>query len=574
VITVAGTSDRDTLVSVVRGHALRQGHRPALTFVADLAQDPDGCTLSYRDLDAAARRLAGGLQRRYRVGDRVVLLYPAGLQFAVALLGCVYAGLAAVPAAVQGGQHVAGIARDARAVLVMTDDAGRALAGTLDVPCATIGAVALADPDEWVPPPITPATLALLQYTSGSTSEPRGVMINHRNILAQVAMSRRVMGADHHGRFGGWLPMHHDLGLMSQLLQPLTLGAVSVTMPPLEFLKRPRRWLELVDRHRLEYSLAPNFAYELCCRRVGAAEAAGLDLSGWLVAGNGAEAAQASTLAAFAERFAVAGFNAEALTVGYGLAEATVYASVGPRGEQPVVTAVDADRLERGEFVPAGPAGGPAGGRDKVSCGRPCEVEVRIVDPVSARPLPAGRVGEIWLRGPVVADGYWADGPATARTFQAVTATGDGPYLRTGDLGAMWQDELYVTGRIKEMLVIRGRNLYPQDIEHAVAGWHEALGGGAGAVFATGDPPDRVVVVQECRVGPATDRALLPSLTALVRDELARRFGLRAGGVLLVRPGSVPRTSSGKVQRWVVRQRFLDGTLRSLYRDVDPEEPR
>lgn len=576
-------TDQDTLVAVLREHAQRRGDRPALTFVADLARDPAGESLSYQELDLLARRTAALLQERYPAGDRVLLLFPTGPQFAVAMLGCVYAGLIAVPLplpdrSTESRQRCAGVVRHADVRVVLTEEASlRAVTGWRDgeglaqLECLAVERAGLVDAGAWRPPEVTPDTVALLQYTSGSTSEPKGVVITHDTILAQVEMSRRMMGVGPDSRFGGWLPMHHDLGLLGQLLQPLALGAVSVTMPPFEFLKRPVRWLELVDRHRLDVSLAPNFAYQMCVVKVTDEQIARLDLSGWHVAGNGAEAVQASTVDGFTRRFAAAGFRPEAFTVGYGLAEAMAYTSVGTRTEPPFVCRVDAAGLERGEFVPAG-AGAEA--LDRVSCGRPCEVEIRIVDPDTATPVPDGRVGEIWLRGRSVAPGYWAAEEATRAAFGATTATGETGYLRTGDLGAMYRGELFVTGRRTDMLIVRGRNIYPHDIEHAVASWHEALRTGVGAVFAVpsadgADDAGELVLVQECPATP-TGPDGPAALAATIRDQLARQFGIHLGAVVFVRPGGVARTTSGKVRRSAMRQLFVDRRLAPLYEDLSP----
>ncbi len=574
---------QDTLVAVLQEHANRQGDRPALTFVADLAQHPSGESLSYHDLDLLARRTAVLLRDRYAVGDRALLLFPAGLQFAVAMLGCMYAGLIGVPLPIpnrsaESRQRCAGVVQHAGVRVVLTDEASlpavtgwRDAEGLGQLECLTVELAGPGDADAWVRPDIDSDTVAMLQYTSGSTSEPKGVIITHDTILTQVAMSRRMMGVGRSSRFGGWLPMHHDLGLLGQLLQPVALGAVSVTMPPFEFLKRPVRWLELIDQHWLDVSLAPNFAYQMCVAKVTDEQVSRLDLSGWQVAGNGAEAVQAATLEAFTRRFAAAGFRPEAFTVGYGLAEAMAYTSVGTRDEPPFVCRVDAARLEQGEFVPAGAS---AEVLSRVSCGRPCEVEIRIVDPQTATPVPDGRVGEIWLRGRAVAPGYWAAAEATRAAFGAVTATGETGYLRTGDLGALYCDELFVTGRLKDMLVVRGRNIYPQDIEHEVASWHEALRAGVGAVFAVpsadgADDAGELVLVHECQ-------ALLPgvdgpaALTATIRDRMARQFGIHVGAVVLVRPGGVARTTSGKVRRGAMRELFVDRRLGPLYEDLSP----
>jgi acyl-CoA synthetase (AMP-forming)/AMP-acid ligase II len=573
---------QDTLVAVLQEHAHRQGDRLALTFVADLAQHPAGESLTYQELDLLARRTAAVLQGRYAVGDRAMLLFPAGLQFAVAMMGCLYAGLIAVPVplpdrSAESRRRCAGVVRHAGVRVVLTEAASlpavtawRDGEGLAALECLAIDRAAPADPDAWNPPRLGADTVAMLQYTSGSTSEPKGVIITHDTILTQVAMSRRMMGVGRDSRFGGWLPMHHDLGLLGQLLQPVALGAASVTMAPFEFLKRPVRWLELIDQHWLDVSLAPNFAYQMCVAKVTDEQVARLDLSGWQVAGNGAEAVQASTLDAFARRFAAAGFRPEAFTVGYGLAEAMAYTSVGPRTEPPLVCRVDAGALEQGEFVPAGASGEVV---SRVSCGRPCEVEIRIVDPKTGAPVPDGRVGEIWLRGRAVAPGYWAAQEATRAAFGATTTTGETGYLRTGDLGTLYSGELFVTGRLKDVLIVRGRNIYPQDIEHEVGTWHEALRAGVGAVFAVpsadgADDSGELVLVHECQSVGGSDVPV--TLAATIRDRLARQFGIHVGGVVLVRPGGVARTTSGKVRRSAMRQLFVDRLLPALHEDLSP----
>lgn len=539
-------------------------------------------SLSYRELDLAARRLAVRLRERTPAGERAMLLYPPGLAFGVAFVGCLYAGLIAVPVPLPSGlqqrnQRATGIVRDAGVAVVLTDAASLALvdawcddAGLGDVPRVATDTVE-GDETRWAPPRVAAGAPMMLQYTSGSTSDPKGVVISHGNVLSQVAMSRDVMAVGEHTRFGGWLPMHHDLGLIAQLLQPLVLGATSVFMSPFEFLKRPIRWLQLIQRHEVECSLAPHFAYELCARNVSDSQVATLDLSGWQVAGIGAEVVRAQTLEAFAERFAPAGFRREALTAGYGLAEVTVYATVTPRATAPRVRAVDADRLERNEFVPVR-ASGDAGTPLIVSSGLPCDMEVRIVDPKSAQPLPDGSVGEIWLRGPGVALGYWGAETATRDTFGGTLATGEGGFLRTSDTGAMHEGELYVTGRLKDLLIVRGRNLYPQDIEFEIRSLHTALSWRNGAVFAVSGltPDEYVVFTQECSGDLAGDREGLAGITTLIRDWSAREIGIRPAAVVLLRPGGVSRTTSGKVQRALMREHFMNGSLDAMHEELDP----
>jgi acyl-CoA synthetase (AMP-forming)/AMP-acid ligase II len=577
-----------SIAAVLQENVAAHADRHALVYASDPAQAAGDVSMSYRELDLAARRLAVWLRERVPAGERAMLLYPPGLAFGVAFAGCLYAGLIAVPVSLPAGtpqrdRRATGIARDADVAVVLTATtslagvtAWRDAAGLADVPCVATDLIAApgateGDETQWTVQPVAPETPMMLQYTSGSTSDPKGVIISHGNVLSQVEMSRQVMGVGDHTRFGGWLPMHHDLGLVAQLLQPLVLGATSVFMSPFEFLKRPVRWLQLIQRHRVECSLAPHFAYEVCARHVSDSQAAALDLSGWHVAGVGAEVVRAQTLYAFAERFAPAGFRREALTPGYGLAEVTAYATVTPRATAPLVRAVDADRLERNEFVPV-PADGDGGTPLIVSSGVPCRMEVRIVDPASAQPLADGQVGEVWLRGPGVALGYWGAARATLDAFKATLATGDSGFLRTGDLGVLHEGELYVTGRLKDLLIVRGRNLHPQDLEYEIRSLHEALNGRYGAVFAVSGPTgeEHVVFTQECSGELAGDRERLAEVTALVRDWSVRDIGFRPAAVVLLRPGGVSRTASGKVQRALMREHFMSGALDVMYEELDP----
>ncbi|MBB5874091.1 acyl-CoA synthetase (AMP-forming)/AMP-acid ligase II [Allocatelliglobosispora scoriae] len=573
-----------TVAAVLRRHAVERADRSALIYAADPAVATADIALTYADLDRAAQRLAVWLRARMPAGSRAMLLYPPGLGFAVAFVGCLYADVIAVPVPMpaagirQRDQQATGIARDAGIAVALTESASlptvtawRDAAGLADVLCAATDALDdAADAPPWTPPDADAASPVMLQYTSGSTGDPKGVVITHHNVLAQVAMTRRVMAASEQSRFGGWLPMHHDMGMIVQLLQPLVLGATSVFMSPFEFLKRPVRWLQLIERHRVDISLAPHFAYEVCARHVTDAQVAGLDLSCWTVAGIGAEAVRARTLDAFSERFGPAGFRREALTVGYGMAEATVYASVGARGIAPTVHAVDGDLLERNEFRPV-----PAT-RDTptiVSCGNPCEMEIIVVDPATSTPLPEGGVGEVWLRGDGVAGGYWGAAAATAATFGGTLAGGESGYLRTGDLGAVHGGELYITGRLKDLLIVRGRNLHPQDIEDEVRSLHEALHTRYGAVVAVPGQPqgEHVVILQECSGELAGDTERLAELVGLIRDHAANQIGFHAAAVVLLRPGGVSRTASGKVQRALMREHFMNAALDPLHEELDPE---
>ncbi|GIH21318.1 AMP-binding protein [Rugosimonospora africana] len=556
------------------------GHT-AFTMVRDIDREPGGVTVSYDELDREARRIASKLQASYAPGDRMLLLYSDISRFVIAFFACLYSGMIAVPAPPPGRntyqrRRVTSIALNAAISAVLSDSedlpaitewASSELPTRLD--CVETDSATLGEPDSWAMPRVNRDTLALLQYTSGSTGEPKGVMVTHRNLLHNVESMRRAFGLTQSTRIGGWIPYFHDMGLIGQLLAPALLKSSCSLMSPAAFLKRPHTWLQMIDKHNVTVSAGPNFAYELCRRRIPAEKVAELDLSRWEVAVNGSEPIQASTLTAFTEHFAPAGFRARTFAPCFGLAEATLFAS-GAGGRPPVLRQVDTERLEDGHFEPTDPTRPQ---RALVSCGPPMDVQIQIVDPKSHEKLPDGMVGEIWLRGESIAVGYWRPEQDTDSVFGASVVGGDTGYLRTGDLGAIYDQELYVTGRIKEVLIIRGRNIYPQDIEGELRAKHPQLSGGTGAVFtvpsSTGrSVDDELVVTHEIR--GRFDEHQLRTVAMDLRQTVAQEFGLHAACVVLLRPGGVLRTTSGKVQRSAMRQSFLADRLARRYTLKDP----
>jgi acyl-CoA synthetase (AMP-forming)/AMP-acid ligase II len=549
--------------TLLQARAAERGDAPAVTLVGD----GEPRVLTYAQLDADARRIAGALAARYAPGDRVLLPHPLGPEFVTAFAGALYAGLVAVPAPAPGRyrhQHrrTRAIAADAGVRAVLTEPsvhadveawaADQGLAVDLLDTTAVAGSYDDAVEDR--------SALALLQYTSGSTGEPKGVMISHANLLHNVGVLTRAMGFTRRTRFGGWIPLYHDMGLIGQLLPALFLGAECVLMAPAAFARRPVRWLQLIDEHDVHWSAAPNFAYELVARSVTDEQVAALDLSRWRYAANGSEPIRPATLAAFARRLAPAGFRAEALCPCYGLAESTVFVSGSPA--PPTTLRVDPAALESHRLEEA------AGGTELAGCGPVPDGSVVVVDPGTGERLGAGRIGELWVRSGSVAGGYWENPAATAATFGATTADGEAGWLRTGDLGALHGGEVYVTGRIKDVLVVRGRNLYPQDIEHEVRVDRPELAGGVGAVFTVPAPDEEIIVTHEIRGRADAER--LRAVAAGVRAMVTREFGARAAGVVLLKPGGVRRTTSGKVQRSAMRRLFLAGELPAVHSDLDP----
>ncbi|MFI8852408.1 fatty acyl-AMP ligase [Streptomyces sp. 891-h] len=566
--------------------ALRRIHeRPEATAYQFVRPGPgeglEADSLSYGELGARSLHLAGWLQEHGCHGQRVLILHTDGTQFVTSFLGCLLAGAVAVPApppsgARQNVERVANIIKDAAVSYLMTDSANASAVSQL---LATIGhpeVVCLATDrmtggagpggaPEWSEPGLFPDDVAYLQYTSGSVSEPKGVMVTHRNMLANQEAVRQGMRTTQESVVGGWLPFHHDMGLAGHLLHPLWLGSRGVLMPPISFVKRPVNWLRMIGTYGITTGGGPNLGYDLCLRRVTDEQLAGLDLSGWTTAVNGAEPVRAETMDAFAERFAPAGFRRSAFYPCYGLAEATLLVSGGSPGAPALERTVDKADLEHHTVSEARP-GSPS--RTLVSSGIPRGCEVRIVDPESHTQLPHGRVGEVWVRGDSVAHGYWNRPLDNAYAFQATMADGTDGFLRTGDLGVLEGGELFVTGRLKDIMIVAGRNLYPQDIERSVQQVSALFG--SSAAFSVESDRDHVVVVQEVRTSRNYDTQLA-SLAADVQQCVAREFEVAAENVLLVRPGTVRRTTSGKLQRRAMRQMFLEGQIQPLHEVVAPE---
>ncbi|HVZ32886.1 MAG TPA: fatty acyl-AMP ligase, partial [Polyangiaceae bacterium] len=472
-----------SIVDICRNHAFERGDRIAYRF-------SDGqtivATLSFSELDGAAQQLAAFLQSRCQLGDRVLLLLEAGVDFVRAFFGCLYAGVTAVPLNLPVGarrlEKIRAIAQNCGARLMLASSASaRSLEGeALDFEHVELNALcereALAGAS-YRDPNVTSTTPAFLQYTSGSTGSPKGVVVTHANLLANEEAIKASCAHDRDTVFVGWLPLFHDMGLVGNVLQPAYVGIPSILMPPSAFVRRPLRWLQLISEYGGTTSGGPDFAYDVCVRRIDESQMEGLDLRSWRIAFNGSEPIRARTLEAFARKFAAVGFSSRAFYPVYGLAEATLFVSAPERGREPRIREVPASALEAG-VIPAQDSRArddATGGESRrehrlVSCGSPRGGQVvKIVHPETCAPCTEREVGEIWISGPNVARGYWNDPEQTARAFGAYTAQGEGPFLRTGDLGFLEADQLFVTGRIKDLLIVSGKNHYPQDIEHTVS---------------------------------------------------------------------------------------------------------
>lgn len=526
---------------------------------------------TYAQLDRKARAVAATLQSLNLQGQRVLLLYPPGLDFVAGFYGCLYAGAVAIPAYPprrnRNMLRIQAISDDAlaKAALSVHDVCDRTASLLDEAPhlkeLTWLATDRIPDDvaDQWRSPKIHREMLAVLQYTSGSTGSPKGVMLAHRNLLHNVSLITYGFEPSRTGRGASWLPTYHDMGLVGGVLYSVFFGRHCIHMSPLAFLQKPVRWLRAISRYRVTISGGPNFAYDLCTQKVTDEELQGLDLTSWDLAYNGAEPIRASTLDAFVQRFAPAGFRREAFYPCYGMAETTLIVTGGRKGDPPVVRSFRGKALDQHRIVPVPDDHEDA--RQLIGCGRVLpDGDVRIVDPVHYRQLPEDRVGEIWVDSPSVGLGYWNKPGATQETFGAkLCDRSSGTYLRTGDLGFLHQGELFVTGRLKDLIIVRGVNRYPQDIELTVEQASSHLQAGAVGAFAVDmHGRERLIIVSEV---DRTRRKDWSDVIGAIRRAVTAEHELPPDGIVLVRFGSIPKTSSGKIQRHACRSNFLDGTL-------------
>ena len=540
--------------------------------------------LTYAQLWEEVRALAGALQDqcRIRAGDRVLLLYPPGLEFVVGFFACHAAGAIAVPAYPPRRNRKASRIRS----IVVDSDARWALStqsvvdllkgdqphdDLIGVQLVGTDTPAMRDVSKWRRPKLQDSSLAVLQYTSGSTGSPKGVMLNHANLIANSELIREGFQPAAGTVCMSWLPTYHDMGLVGGVLMPLYIGRVDVLTSPMTFLQRPLRWLQAITRYGVTVSGGPNFAYQLCVDKIPEEELQGIDLSTWDIAFNGAEPIRSSTLEAFCEKFEPYGFQRSAVLPCYGMAETTLIVTGGPAEPRPVLQTFDGSGLEEKTVRPV--EGTDANARKLVGCGAVLSGEkVTIVDPESHRVLAGNEIGEIWVQSPSVGVGYYQRKEATERTFNAYTDQGEGPYLRTGDLGFLYDGQLYVSGRLKDMIIVRGVNRYPQDIEETVERASEVVQAGSVAAFAM-DYEGReqlVVVAETVRVRDIDWDANLQAIRRAVTEE----HELPPDAIYLVRNSSVPKTSSGKIQRHACLHAVRDGDLKIIAKWVRWEEAK
>ncbi len=566
-------TELDSLVTLLELRAELQAHKTAYTFLLDGEQQ--SVSITYSELDKQARTLAATLQALGLQGERAVLLYPQGLEYIAAFFGCLYAGVIAVPAyPPKNRRHLPrlqAIIQDSQAAIILSTQAVANSADALgsenglDLSWLLTDQALSGKPNQWLAPDITPDSLAFLQYTSGSTGQAKGVMVSHGNLMANQKIIKDGFGHDNQSTVVGWLPLYHDMGLIGNVMQPLYTGASVVLMSPLAFLEKPIRWLQAISDYQAHTSGAPNFAFDLCVQKISAEDKAQLNLSSWQLAFNGSEPIHSATLDRFAAAFAECGFKREAFYPCYGLAEATLLVTGSTKTATPTVKAFNKAKLE--EHFACTNVAHLDDYRRLVACGvAGLDHQIRIVNPNTQALCEDGHIGEIQVSGASVAQGYWQNADATAETF--IIDKDQTRWLRTGDLGFIDQGELFVSGRLKDLIIIRGRNYHPHDIERAAESAVDGLIHGCLAAFAVAsEAGEKLVLLAELKRSHLRQTDYRVEFAA-IRSRLVEECGVQVDEIVLLKPNAILKTTSGKIRRSACRERYQQQQLEVVAMDV------
>ncbi|WP_233220119.1 AMP-binding protein, partial [Pleurocapsa sp. CCALA 161] len=565
-------SKQTTLIDRLHEQASTQPHKKAFTFLADGETEID--SLTYQQLNEQAKAIAFILQSHNAKGQRALLLFQPGLDFITAFLGCLYAGVVAVPVypprANRSLERLLAIVADAEATFALTttsiqEQVASKFAShnaTENIKFIATDTLNIDLANSWQDPKITLNSLAFLQYTSGSTGKPKGVMVSQGNLIANSDTIQHCFGNKSEHILTSWLPPYHDMGLIGSIIQPAYIGASMYLMAPVTFLQRPYRWLQAISNYRGQTNGGPNFAYDLCVESITAEQKATLDLSCWELAFSGAEPVRAETIERFSEYFRECGFRRQAFYPCYGMAESTLMITGSRRNAEPVVAAFDLKRLEENQAL-------AVDNSDAItlvsSGGNSPAQKIAIANPETLNQCPDGEIGEIWAKSASVAQGYWNQPELTAQSFNGVLGdTQEGGWLRTGDLGFLDRGELFVTGRLKDLIIIRGRNYYPQDLELTVDNAHEAIRAGNVAAFAVDVAgTEKLVITPEIK-RTALRKLKIEEVTKAIRSAIAEHHELQVDAIVLLKTGSIPKTSSGKIQRHACKAGYLNGSLTSV----------
>ena len=578
---MSGEKDYSTLVELLQYRSQYQSNRTAYTFLTD--GENQSVSVTYQQLDSQAKVIASNLQSKQLDGHTALLIYPydGGLEFIAAFFGCLYAKVIAVPCHPSRNRHasqdLAARLASSQAKIVLTTKnilpKLKSQLGTLAAPLEWIttdeyGSQAA----DWRKPNLTSDTVAFLQYTSGSTGVPKGVIITHGCVLHNQKILKLAFCHTEKSVGAGWLPLFHDMGLIGNVIQSLYVGMPCIFLSPIAFVQKPVRWLQAISQYGATTSGAPNFAYELLCHHVTAVQKQNLDLSRWDLAFTGAEPIRVETMERFVKEFASCGFQREAFYPCYGMAEATLLISGGKKTASPIVKYVDKSALEKNQVVIVDSY--KEGVKSLVGCGKPwLDDLIAIASPHSLTQCTDNQVGEIWASSPGIGKGYWNLTEETSHTFQASLKDNPqaGSFLRTGDLGFLADGELFITGRLNDVLVFWGFNHYPQHIEQTVENCHPALKPNCGAAFAIEvEGEEKLVIVQE--LDRNYRHVLANDIAATIRWKVFDQHLIDVFAIALLKPGSIPKTSSGKIQRRACKQKYLDSSLDILSQWRSPQK--
>jgi len=568
-----GNNKISTLVDLVQHRTITDPEINIFTFLED--GEDQIIIQNYIEFEERVRAIAANLQKKYKPGDRMIMLYQPGINFINAFFGCLFAGMIAIPTY---PPNVTKLQRSLpRFLSIYNDSKPSAILSTKDIielskpvfeENPAFGVVDWLSTEEisneeatsWRKPEITEDSLAFLQYTSGSTALPKGVMVSHRNLLYNSEMLRQAFSVGTEDSMFTWLPAYHDMGLIGGIIFPIYAGMSIVLMSPLHFLQRPYRWLKAISDYKITISGSPNFGYDWCTRRIKPEQLDGINLSSWRLAFNGAEPVRPKTLKNFNKKFSDCGFKMETFYPCYGLAEATLFVSGGLANEKPIINQIDKDKLLK-DYIDLNV--GQENLQDFVGCGRNWpDQDIKIVNPESFVECESNQVGEIWVSGPHIAQGYWQNPEATEETFHAFIVDNNGPYLRTGDLGFFIDKELYIGGRLKDLIIIDGLNHYPQDIEFTIERCHPGIRTGFITAFSIEENnSERLVIVAEFK-GEFINN--LEEARNSIRQAVADEHEIRVHDIVLIKTRTIAKTANGKIQRRLCKAEYLTNKLKIL----------
>lgn len=568
-----------SLIDLLNHKVTEHPHKEAFKYLVN--GEDEEVSISYDPFISEVKRIAAYLQGEGYTGKQALIMYPSGIEYITTFLGCLYAGVVAVPVypptLSRNLDRIKSIMLDASTNIILTTSQLYSKivkhfseeTSSMSIKWICIDELMLPQADQWTEPLVNRDSIAFLQYTSGSTSTPKGVIVSHHNILYNEEMIKTAFHNHNQSIVLGWLPLYHDMGLIGNVLQPLYLGATGILMSPMDFLQKPFRWLNAISKYKATVSGGPNFAYELCVKKISGEQKSELDLSSWQVAFNGAEPVNHHTIKKFSESFSDCGFKLESFYPCYGMAEATLFISGGDHSKKPIIKHFDSQSLKGTKVLESNDSEKSTA---LVSCGTTyLDQEIHIVNPSTYDICSENEIGEIWVKGKNVAKGYFYTGDKTDFSGH-IKDQPDENYLKTGDLGFINEGQLYITGRLKDLIILRGKNYYPQDIERMTESAHVVIRDGCSAAFSvTEGHEEKLVIVAEVerslRPKDSVNHDKAKEILTKIRQNVMEQYGVQPHSVCLIKTGSIPKTSSGKIQRKACKQEYLMNHLVIWYVD-------